>query len=137
MSYGYADAQFDKLMEEIESRWQQGGFTLRLDGTPPECGEDDWVASLVGYEQRFITKPSRLKIHSYVNRCLQQLVLPGRNLGGWRCAETGLFFLDVSMVFHDLESALEFARKNRQVAIYNPFMGELVNVGEEHSLVAA
>jgi hypothetical protein len=49
-------------------------------------------------------------------------------LGGWKDPETGHVFYDISEHFSDLETALEFALKRNELAIYNLETGESIPV---------
>jgi len=43
----------------------------------------------------------------------------GRVVGGWRNTENRKYYFDSSSVFIDKETAIEFGRKNKQIAIFD------------------
>jgi hypothetical protein len=58
-------------------------------------------------------------IERYVSDRAATLAHPHVVLGGWRCPDSGLAYLDVSVVIRSRRQALALARKHSQVAIWD------------------
>lgn len=79
-------------------------------------------------EQRIGDTVTADDLMAYVRANADLLMRPGAVLGGWRDAESGQAFLDVSTVVHDRERALSLARAHDQLAFYDLSTGREVRV---------
>ena len=59
-------------------------------------------------------------------------------VGGWYDSESGLYYFDSSKLFPEdqMDEALDFARKNGQLAIYDITTGEVIRIDEQLPLAA-
>jgi len=48
------------------------------------------------------------------------------SIGGWLCPDTGVYFLDANMHFHDINFALKFAKVNKQIAIFDKLKNQCI-----------
>ena len=64
----------------------------------------------------------RSGLEKVVNHALEH----GRVVGGWRNTEDGKYYFDSSTVFTDRDAAVEFGRKNKQIAIFD--MDNLIEI---------
>lgn len=111
-----------------------GGFTIdprRL--VVPDFGEEEYIVSLRGFEERFAGLPSEAEVLRWIRRHERVLRRPGTFVGGWQDPETGLFYLDVSISVWGLERARHFGMRNGQRSIYRPATGETVWLLESQS----
>lgn len=67
-------------------------------------------------------------LEQYIAKYNKDLQEPNANLGAWYNTEDGKTYLDTSYRFETLEEAVEFGRKNNQLAIFN------LNTYEEYRL---
>lgn len=99
-----------------------GGFTLRADNgdSAPSSG---YVVSLSGNE---VTIPENTLqpadiVEYFVNRSTIR-----DYFGGW--IDNGLTYLDVSVIIPSLESAIQLAKENSQIAIYDLSAGRSIKL---------
>lgn len=81
--------------------------------TSPRGG---YAVSLKGFEEKF-AHWSDETIAEYIERHRFQLAQPGRFIGAWEY--NGELYLDVSVNVADLQIALDMARANDQLAIFD------------------
>lgn len=96
---------------------ESGGFTLSPeDGTQPAGG---YAVAVYPEAEEVIPDPLKVsEILSYIVRWAKVLYNDTRaHLGGW--VSEGKVYLDISAVFTDLDEALEVARANGQLAIWD------------------
>lgn len=95
-----------------------GGFTV-----DPVTGRDvtgGYAVSVHPDCERVIdTAPGSGELAKYVIDHAPILSQRGRRFGGWHDPDTGLVHLDVSVVVESLNEALELARANDQLAVFD------------------
>ena len=67
-------------------------------------------------------------LQNYITKYGKDLQKENANLGAWYNTENGKTYLDTSFRFENLQDAVEFGRKNNQLAIFN------LNTFEEYRL---
>ena len=67
-------------------------------------------------------------LQNYITKYAKDLQKENANLGAWYNTENGKTYLDTSFRFENLQDAVEFGRKNNQLAIFN------LNTFEEYRL---
>lgn len=117
------------LMQSVEKEWTNGGFTLRLDGSCPEFGPDDYIVSMDCFEMASRQKPDSDAIIDYISKWEPLLEQDDHFLGGW-VSDAGIYHLDISRRYRGLEAAMIIARKECQQAIYHPSSGQTIMVTE-------
>lgn len=95
-----------------------GGFTLDP-RTGFEVTEGYSVAVHEGREQQLTGAVRVADVKSYAYRNADLLAQSGTAFGGWRDPETGIAYLDVSVVVATRAEAAQLARAHGQVAFYD------------------
>jgi fructokinase len=85
------------------------GFTVEVPGLKPVTS--GYVAAYAATQDCF----GRKGLEKVVSHALEH----GRVVGGWRNTENRKFYFDSDAVFTDKDAAIEFGRKNGQIAIYD------------------
>lgn len=113
------------VTEFLATARQQGGCTVKLsDGSSPETG---YMVARADCEMTVPTRELDAKIvQRYISEYFAYLAEPKAFLGIW--LNDGIAYLDVSYVFADKQSAINFARLNSQLAIYNVATGETIDL---------
>lgn len=97
------------------------GFSFNVvHGCAPEKGFA--VSIFKGLEKTFEGCPNVAQLADYVIANYDILTkTPGYDVvfGGWLDAETGLYYLDCSVIAPSLLDALQLARDNEQLAVFN------------------
>ena len=102
--------------ELLNKIFTDGGFSVQVaSGVMPSSG---YMVSLQGCEEVYYTEEvTNDTIPGYITRHVKQLLIPGSYLGGW--LDGCKVYLDVSINVDDLRAALDLARENSQLAIYD------------------
>ncbi|HEV8044116.1 MAG TPA: hypothetical protein VGP38_02980, partial [Rubrobacter sp.] len=102
-----------------------GGFTAHLDGTPDDA-TGDFVAAYGAYEKVIPVAeatPEVLAKHfdEMRGRAKRHQTTDGVQLrvGAWHNPEDGMIYLDLSRVFPNAPTAMEFAKREGQLAIFD------------------
>jgi hypothetical protein len=100
-------------LELLKGALADGGATVMLDGSDvPSAG---YVVSLDGLGAKFNVSALNLsELVGWVKRAMEN---GARCLGSWLDGE--VMYFDVNVILNDLKWALEFARDNKQLAIYD------------------
>jgi len=107
----------------IEKLHNEGGFSINVNtGATPGAG---YMVSIPGAEAvRRLSDITELTIKRYVEKYAQQLATPGAYLGAW--VDGWEVYLDISVNVDSLEDALNLARDNKQLAIYDLEAGDSI-----------
>ena len=93
------------------------GFTIKLNGQPVTSG---FVVSL--YKNRetiiFSKKLNEETLNDFILKNLDLLEQENHYLGGWLNKENNKFYLDVSIVVDDLETAIGIGAYSKQIAVF-------------------
>jgi len=115
------------LGELIGKLARDGGFTYNPRyGTFPKAGyavSPYKQAEKVFSGDKVATVPD---FESYINEHLDLLTQSGTHLGGWYNPDDSKVYLDISVVSPDKETAMELARQNNQLAIFD--LGKLETI---------
>ena len=98
---------------------KKGGasYNITTGDTTPKTG---YMVSIDGYEEKHeCSNILNHVVRDYVVRYSEILSDGETYLGGWLDKQTSTVYLDVSMHISDLQEAIEFARNNNQIAIYD------------------
>ncbi len=109
------------LLEQVLSN-HSNGFTFdprRL--VFPTFAPNSYVVSLFGYERKFTHSPTCTELNLWLTEHWSVIQQQGHYIGGW--LDRGYYYLDISIVIVGLKEALDFARANRQKAIFDPYNG--------------
>lgn len=108
---------FIELLDKLEN---EGGFTTNLEGLQPDTG---YMVALDKHEVIFDntldrdTKLQLLKV--FVRDNVEILLIEGMYFGAWLDKDTNRVYLDVSTNFRTLRKALEVAKENVQLAVWD------------------
>jgi hypothetical protein len=97
------------------------GFTINLKGKPVTNG---FAFSPYKNREAVLDSVDAKSIDSFLSKNEDLLFQDGHFLGGWRNADDGKFYLDISVVDPNKFRALERALKNDQIAIFDLTKGE-------------
>ena len=103
---------------------KNGGFTAKPNLIPvkPKSG---YAVSLKGYETRVPLEIVSLGLFRELLKCYQRLAEKNiAYIGGW--IDEGYLYLDLSLILHNKEQALEVASKNKQKAIFDFGSGKTI-----------
>lgn len=104
-----------------------GGFTF--DAFAGLHVSDGYAVAVVDNAEQQITGPvSRADVVEYALKYAATLAQPGMRLGGWRDAETGIAYLDISCVVATRKEAHALAAQHNQVAFYSLTSGQTIYV---------
>ena len=105
----------------------EGGFSINVNtGAIPGAG---YMVSIPGAEEiRNIASFNYKDVKSYIARHAEQLANPGAYLGAWM--DGSEVYLDISINVQSLFTALQLARDNKQLAIYDISSGESIYLAE-------
>ena len=98
---------------------KKGGasYNITTGDTTPKTG---YMVSIDGHEEVYeCTNILDHVVRDYVVRHSEILSDGETYLGGWLYKQTSTVYLDVSMHILDRQEAIEFAKKNYQIAIYD------------------
>ena len=90
----------------------------------PEFDSDQYLVSLLDYEQQYADTPTEHEILGWIVRHLPALCRAGRYVGGWWCPRDAMFYLDVTVAVRGRSRALSLAHRNRQQSVYHPWSGD-------------
>jgi len=100
-----------------ETRNPDGGFTLHKDLSPDEA-TSGYYAAFGGYEFKIPAKAFRAEhLEAYVAEHAPHLKAKTHRVGGWHNPDDGIVYLDVSKHFKTKRAAMDFARREGQIAI--------------------
>lgn len=85
------------------------GFTVEVPSLKPVTG--GYIAAYAATQNSF----GRKGLEKVISHALEH----GRVIGGWRNAENRKFYFDSNAVFADKDAAIEFGRKNKQIAVFD------------------
>jgi|LSQX01.1.fsa_nt_gb hypothetical protein len=113
--------------ELLNKIFTDGGFSVQVaSGVIPSSG---YMVSLQGCEEVYYTEEvTNYTIPGYITRHVHQLLLSGAYLGAW--LDGSKVYLDVSINVDDLQAALDLARDNKQLAIYDITRDESIYLEE-------
>lgn len=97
----------------------KGGFTMDLVGNKPTTG---YMVALKGHEVTYLCDNMDMEkqiIREFVNSNQELLHVEGMYFGAWYNKENKRTYLDVSTNFQSKRKALEVARDNEQLAIWD------------------
>ena len=119
----------DKMIntkELLNKIFTDGGFSVQVaSGSIPSSG---YMVSIQGCEEVYYTEDiTNDTIPGYITR-KKELLLPGAYFGAW--LDGSKVYLDVSINVESLEDALNLARNNSQLAIYDLGSGESIYLAE-------
>lgn len=114
-----------KAMAKLEDTQ---GFSLDAYGNPPTAKR--YISAMGRGDVVLLPKSATARQLGEYAAELQPVVAetPGSFLGGWKDAETGKVYLDVSTSFADQEAALRYAGAHNQREIYDNATGKSVKV---------
>ena len=112
----------------------EGGFTYNpvryKDREPPKKGyalglrkDTEATILLAAHQSR---REVRSLVTDYVSQHRSDIKAPGNYLGGW--VDNGKLYLDISTVVTDKNEAIELARRNDQLGIYDLEKGETIMI---------
>lgn len=108
---------------------ETNGFSLDAYGNPPTAKR---YISALGTEHEVVLLPGNATARQLAEYAAEKQAVvnenPGSFLGGWKEAETGKTYLDVSTSFADQEEALRFAGSHGQKEIFDSQTGKSVKV---------
>lgn len=106
------------MFSHVELLANVDGFTVDNHGNPVTSG---YALSIYPEYETVIPADADRKqaILDYIDNHQAVLAQDGHCLGGWLDSETGLFYLDVSIVVHDRQQAEHLARQAGQLAFFN------------------
>ena len=109
-----------QLLDKI---FTDGGFSVQVaSGLIPSSG---YMVSIQGCEEIYYSEDvTDDTIPGYITRHNKPLLLPGSYLGGW--IDGCKVYLDVSINLDNLQDALNLARENSQLAIFDLSRGESI-----------
>lgn len=81
-----------------QNEMQTSGYAVALAATQNSFGADGLVSVL-----NLVTSES----------------CPASCVGGWMDSETGLYYFDATVIFEDRETAINFGRMQKQIAIFD------------------
>jgi len=112
--------------ELLDKIFTDGGFSVQVaSGSIPSSG---YMVSIQGCEEVYHTEDvTDDTIPGYITR-IKELLLPGAYLGAW--LDGSKVYLDVSINVDDLQDALDLARENSQLAIYDLATGDSIYLAE-------
>jgi len=111
---------------------EKGGFTKNLqNGTDATHGYA--VSTSKGLEQQHASIPTVEQLHNYVELNKKALSQPGNHFGAWSDPESGNHFLDVTHVEPDFGSAIQKARDNQQLAIFDLAHGHTIPTTDDYT----
>lgn len=97
-----------------------GGFSVRIEGrTAKHVTEGFAVAIHPDRERQIGDKVTADDIRQYVHDNRDFLLYGKHVFGGWRCPETGVAYLDVSVIVDDAEVAFRMAQMHGQAAYWD------------------
>jgi hypothetical protein len=123
--------RFEQIVYSVWlDHYRNGGASYSLvDGTAPISG---YMVSLAGYEQKI---PERvigdLQIIRYMRENVpnaQRLNVSNLHIGTWYNVDDGFTYVDLSINVADRGTALQIARTNKQLAIYDVAKRETIAV---------
>jgi hypothetical protein len=88
------------------------------------------------FERQIKGRVTAREIERYMWDHSEDLAVENVVFGGWRDPETGIAFLDVSMVINDRTEALRLARQYDQLAVFDFATMESVPVGTANPVAA-
>ena len=106
-----------KLIEKATDLTKKnGGCSINLQGEEPTLG---YMVSLNGMEQKLLNGGLNLRnqIEQYIRRNEKTLEMVGAYLGLWK--DGNILYIDVSIQWYKLETALAVGKIHRQIAIYD------------------
>ena len=123
----------DKMIntkELLNKIFTDGGFSVQVaSGSIPSSG---YMVSLQGCEEVYHTEDiTDDTIPGYITR-IKELLLPGAYFGAW--LDGSKVYLDVSINLDNLQDALDLARNNSQLAIYNLEDGDSIYLERVESI---
>jgi hypothetical protein len=101
-----------------------GGFTVTRDGHDVTSGYA--LSTSPDHERTYAGTVSAADVLAYATEHAAALSAPGAVFGGWRDPDTGVAYLDVSIVVSDRDEALTLARVHDQLAVFDLDHGESV-----------
>jgi len=113
--------------ELLDKIFADGGFSVQVaSGSIPSSG---YMVSIQGCEEVYYSEDvTDDTIPGYITRHVKQLLLPGAYLGAW--LDGSKVYLDISINVASLEDALNLARNNSQLAIYDISSGDSIYLAE-------
>jgi hypothetical protein len=123
--------RFEQIVYSVWlDHYRNGGASYSLvDGTAPISG---YMVSLAGYEQKIPYQsilPS--EIIGYIRKNVpnaHRLNVSNLHIGTWYNVEDGFTYVDLSINVSDKGTALQIARTNKQLAIYDVAKRETIAV---------
>ncbi len=107
---------------------ENGGFTIDEYGITPSASEAPWAVSKAGKEVKF---PGNLNFGDIERYLMRHPILDGMEssayFGGW-VDESGVTYLDHTLLFAHKQTAIHEAIRNGQLAIFNLETKETINV---------
>lgn len=99
----------------------------------PKFGADDWCVSIAGHEQQYRGRlPQAEHVLAWLlHGALSALVEDPRSCVGWWQDDDGCIYLDVSLVVHGRDAAIDIGRREDQLAIYCPEEDRTVRLQDE------
>jgi hypothetical protein len=94
-----------------------GGFTY--DPQKDTLREEGFAVSIFKNKEMIVDSPvlSGHDIYRFVDSAAQELLVPGACVGAWK--NDGKWYLDVSVVMPTFYGAMELAKSNNQLAIFD------------------
>lgn len=120
--------------ELLNKIFTDGGVSIQVaSGLIPSSG---YMVSLQGCEEVYRSEDvTDDTIPGYITRHVKQLLIPGSYLGGW--IDGCKVYLDVSINLDNLQAALDLARDNKQLAIFDLQAGESIYLAAYNLAAAA
>lgn len=111
------------------SRAPDSGFTLTA-GLNPDAGKTGYAVSYGAHEYRERAPLTRQGLLDFRNRHLALLKSdPALRVGGWHNPDDGHVYLDISRVFESQDEAMQFAREQGQLAIFDRANFDVIPTG--------
>jgi len=98
------------------------GFTLNI---------ETFIKVEIGYAVAFKETQNSFGIED-LEKVINHALENDKTIGGWLDGESGLFYFDSVKIFNDteLEQAIEFAKQNEQIAIFDLLLNEEIRFEE-------